>query len=100
MKEIVHQKKCYCTSVRGNAHHSGTSLLLRSSTALSISDRDNEVVVLQGLTSYSLAMKKVKGSFYIAQYPVCWTAQIALHFLPSLADLFIPTPTRLLREAF
>ena len=26
--------------------------------------------------------------------------QRALHFLPSLADLFIPTPTRLLREAF
>ena len=43
---------------------------------------------------------KVNGSFYIAQYPVRWTAQSALHFLPSLADLFIPTPTRLLREAF
>ena len=40
------------------------------------------------------------GSFYIAQYPVLWTAQSALHRLPSLADLFIPTPTRLLREAF
>ena len=33
-----------------------------------------------------------KGGFYIAQYPVRWTAQIALHFLPSLTDLFIPTP--------
>ena len=43
---------------------------------------------------------KGKGSFYIAQYPVRWTAQSALHFLPSLTDLFIPTPTRLLREAF
>ena len=41
-----------------------------------------------------------KGSFYIEQYPVRWTAQSASHFLPSLADLFIPTPTRLLREAF
>ena len=41
-----------------------------------------------------------KGSFYKAQYPVRWTAQSALHFLPPLADLFIPTPTRLLREAF
>ena len=43
---------------------------------------------------------KGKGSFYIARYPVCWTAQSALHCLPSLADLFIPTATRLLREAF
>ena len=43
---------------------------------------------------------KGKGSFYIAQYPVRWTAQFALHFLPSLTNLFIPTPTRLLREAF
>ena len=32
-----------------------------------------------------------KGSFYIAQYPVRWTAQSALHF-PPLADMFIPTP--------
>ena len=37
-------------------------------------------------------LKKGKGSFYIAQYPVRWTAQSALHFLPSLTDLFIPTP--------
>ena len=35
---------------------------------------------------------KGKGSFYIAQYPVRWTAQSASHFLPSLTDLFIPTP--------
>ena len=34
---------------------------------------------------------KGKGSFYIALYPVRWTAQSALHFLPSLTDLFIPT---------
>ena len=33
-----------------------------------------------------------KGSSYIAQYPVRWTAQSALHLLPSLTDLFIPTP--------
>ena len=31
------------------------------------------------------------------KYPVRWTAQNALHF-PPLADLFIPTPTRLLLE--
>ena len=35
--------------------------------------------------------------FYIAQYPVRWTAQNGLHFTP-LAELFIPTPTRLLWE--
>ena len=44
--------------------------------------------------------KRSRYFFYIAQYPVRWTAQSALHFLPSLADLLIPTPTRLLREAF
>ena len=33
-----------------------------------------------------------KGSFYIAQYLVRWTAQSASHFLPSLTDLFIPIP--------
>ena len=47
--------------------------------------------------SYRAPQKVV---FYIAQYPVRWTAQSALHFLPRLAHLFIPTPTRLLREAF
>ena len=42
---------------------------------------------------------KGKGLFYIARYPVRWTAQRALHF-PPLADLFIPTPSRLLLAAF
>ena len=45
-------------------------------------------------------VKQGKGRFYIAQYPVRWPAQSALHFFPPLEDLFIPTPTRLLREAF
>ena len=35
--------------------------------------------------------RKKKIWFYIALYPVRWTAQSALHF-PPLADLFIPTP--------
>ena len=35
--------------------------------------------------------KGQKVWFYIALYPVRWTAQSALHF-PPLADLFIPTP--------
>ena len=53
------------------------------------------------LTSVKWTMPGVKkGSFYIAQYPVRWTAKSALHFLPSMTDLFVPTPTRLLREAF
>ena len=34
---------------------------------------------------------KVRVWFYIALYPVRWTAQSALHFHP-LADLFTPTP--------
>ena len=34
--------------------------------------------------------KQVKVWFYIARYPVHWTAQRALHFPPP-ADLFIPT---------
>ena len=54
------------------------------------------ISALPMLSSYS----KGKGSFYIAQYPVRWNAQSALHVLPSLTDLFIPTPTRLLLEAF
>ena len=56
-----------------------------------------------GLYEYTrmpFGLCKGTGSFYIAQYPVRWTAQSALHFLPPLADLFIPTPTRLLRGAF
>ena len=40
------------------------------------------------------------GMFYIAQYAVHWTAQSAVHFLPSFADLIIPTQTWLLLEAF
>ena len=39
-----------------------------------------------------LLIKKGKGSFYIVQSPVRWTAQHASHFLPSLTDLFILTP--------
>ena len=35
------------------------------------------------LTYISLTTVKKKGSFYIAQYPVRWTAQSALHFFAS-----------------
>ena len=44
------------------------------------------------ITTHALPSKKErKVWFYIALYPVRWTAQSALHF-PPLADLFIPTP--------
>ena len=33
-------------------------------------------------SSISSNISSYKGSFYIAQYPVCWTAQSALHFCP------------------
>ena len=50
------------------------------------------IFLLVGLSSFPWYIKKkVKVWFYIALYPVRWTAQIALHF-PPLADLFIPTP--------
>ena len=42
---------------------------------------------------------KVTVCFYIAQYPVRWTAQSALHFTP-LTDLFIPTPSILATQQF
>ena len=38
-----------------------------------------------------ICVHEKKVWFYIALYPVHWTAQSALHF-PPLADLFIPTP--------
>ena len=44
-----------------------------------------------------IALKKVKASSYIAQYPVLRTVQSALHFT-SLTDLFAQTPSRLLWE--
>ena len=45
--------------------------------------------ILQVWVAEGWQVKKVW--FYIALYPVRWTAQSALHF-PPLADLFIPTP--------
>ena len=68
---------------------------------LSHSILDREVVIMEAFHCVLGGCKKGKGMFlYIAQYPVRWTAQSVVHFLPPLADLFIPTPTRLLREAF
>ena len=50
---------------------------------------------------YLLSFLHLEVCFYKAQYryPVCLTAQMALHFT-TLADLFILTPMRLLWEAF
>ena len=35
----------------------------------------------ENFTAHRLKVKKGKGSFYIVQYPVRWTAQSALHLL-------------------
>ena len=43
------------------------------------------------ITNPQKKLKRVNVWFYIALYPVRWTAQSALH-VPPLADLFIPTP--------
>ena len=64
-----------------------------------VSIGDLEVSVMYNCLVFGIK-RKVNVVFYIMQYPVRWTAQSALHFLPSLTDLFIPTPIRLLREAF
>ena len=47
---------------------------------------------------YGLEFVKVEVCFYIVQYLVRWTAQRGA--FPPPTDLFIPTPTRLLLEAF
>ena len=47
--------------------------------------------ILGGHLATKKTYEKKKVWFYIALYPVHWTAQSALHF-PPLADLFIPTP--------
>ena len=51
-------------------------------------------VAYRAFCASALPVKSKKGIFHIAQYPVRWTAQRALHidFTP-LADLFIPAPT-------
>ena len=49
------------------------------------------ILVHKNHTTPKCTCKKVKVWFYIALYPVRWTAQSALHF-PPLADLSIPTP--------
>ena len=50
---------------------------------------------------YVWTSKRKKVCFYVGQCPVRWTVQSALHLPPPpIADLFIMTPTRLLREAF
>ena len=90
-----------------------TNFVLQRNQIIEKSEKAVRIITLSGYSTHSEPLfkqlnmlkvadqlKKGKGSFYIAQYPVRWTAQSALHFLPPLADLFIPTPTRLLREAF
>ena len=58
---------------------------------------DPVVIVIKIIILYFIQIRhsddfpSEKVWFYIALYPVRWTAQSALHF-PPLADLFIPTP--------
>ena len=53
--------------------------------------RENSTEMYDGSTTAVRCAVKKKVWFYIALYPVRWTAQSALHF-PPLADLFILTP--------
>ena len=69
----------YCCDTRGK--------IREHSTFVEVLD----IVRTKGLTTITIIKKKVKVWFYIALYPVRWTAQSALHS-PPLADLFIPTP--------
>ena len=78
----------------GLSKYSRTSPLLASLNV----QRVESVINNQTINLLRRCLIKGKGSFYIAQYPDRWTAQSDLHCLPPLADLFIPTPTRLLRE--
>ena len=91
----------YCITAWGYQCDSIIKLQKKAIRIISISTYNAHTEpLLKNLRILKIQDIKGKGSFYIAQYPVRWTAQSALHFLPSLADLFIPTPTRLLREAF
>ena len=56
---------------------------------LSVTRRSDRIIWMKVALNGEIIKKKVW--FYIALYPVRWTAQSALHF-PPLADLFIPTP--------
>ena len=60
------------------------------STELNVCEHHLSRRVVSYLHSQHIHQYKV-WFFYIALYPVRWTAQSALHF-PPLADLFIPTP--------
>ncbi len=51
-------------------------------------ERLNDLLVMPlNVTRLNDMYKKGKGSFYIAQYPVRWTAQSALHFLEGHVTL-------------
>ena len=41
------------------------------------------MMVTMRMIASAVAIKTKKSSFYIAQYPIRWTTQRALHFLPS-----------------
>ena len=96
---LFHSGKCNCLHIgpgnTGMNYEMGGTILSKTvkEKDLGVTMNANLNVSVQCRISASMGKK---GSFYIAQYPVRWTAQSALHFLPPLADLFIPAPTRIL----
>ena len=70
------------------AHHRPRVRMLFSQQVLKTYD----IHIINFQTMYNVSSHNGKGSFYIAQSPVRWTAQSASHLFPPLADLFIPTP--------
>ena len=94
---INHLTIIYCTEQELDRHinHQLKLHFLRTSTDVSI------IIIKRYLLRSFTKNKKVKISFFKAQYSVHWTAQSAFHLCPPppMADLFFPTPTRLLWEA-
>ena len=84
----------------GHPVEQGQRLQTHKDELLTLNDVDRQMLKAStGCHMTPECKKKGKCMFYTAKYPVCWTAKSGLHF-PPLVDLFIPTPTRLLREAF
>ena len=82
-KDGLHVNKDKTKTMRNNC---------QTADPVKLGEQDIEEVIEFTYLGTNVTKYGGKGSFYIAQYPVRWTAQSASHFLPSLTDLFIPTP--------